>query len=161
MILTPPAHDTVHFVTHNMRARDREEIYGLRFTDNPFVITNEVMAQPSFAWVAWHDRLPAAVFGGMERHPGVWSMFAFGTDSFGHIARPLTRFAKTSVIPRLWELGAHRLQADSHEKHREAHLWLERLGARRESVRVAYGRNGSNYFHYVLAKSVDLCESQE
>jgi hypothetical protein len=153
MNLTEPAHQPVLYVAAHMRERDAEEIYNVRFDANPFHLMNDVMAQSSFAWVAWHDGKPAAVFGGAPRHPGVWQMFAFGTDDFNRIARSLTRFAQRDVIPRLFgELGAHRLQADSHIRHVDAHRWLKRLGAVEESVRKGYGRDGSDYLHFVVSK---------
>lgn len=145
-------HDTVLYVARNMRARDKEEIYGLRRRENPFDIVNDVMAQ-SLAWVAWLDGMPAAVFGGSEARPGVWSMFAFATDEFPRLALGLTRFARKQVIPRLFdELGAHRLQCESHEKHTDAHRWLVALGAHRESVKAKFGRDGSDYYEFVIVK---------
>lgn len=154
MHLTTPEHGPVLFVTCNMRASDKEEIYGLRFEENPYTLMHDVMAQSRYAWVAWHDGKPAAVFGGAQSHPGVWRMFAFGTDDFIRIARPLTRFATKTVIPQLFgELGARRLECDSHIAHTQAHRWLDRLGARVESVRQSYGRDGTDYLHYALLKA--------
>jgi RimJ/RimL family protein N-acetyltransferase len=80
-------------------------------------------------------------------------MFAFATDKFPRLALGLTRFAKKTVIPTLFrDLGAHRLQCESHEKHTSAHRWLELLGAEQESVLRGYGKDGSNYFQYVIYK---------
>lgn len=150
MILSHCTHETVLHVAMNMRAADAEEIYGLRWEDNPFVITNEVMAQRDFAWVAWHDNKPAIVIGGAPLHPGVWQVFCFGTDDWRRLALPITRFTKKNFVPKLWELGARRLQADSHQNHTDAHNWLRRLGAAPESVRKGYGRDGADYLHFVL-----------
>lgn len=160
MNLTHPTHDVILDIALRMRERDREEIYNLRFDDNPFTLVNDVMAQRNFSWVAWHAGRPAAAFGGAPTHPGVWKMYAFGTDDFERVARGLTRFAARAVIPELFgALGAHRLQADSHVKHETAHRWLRRLGAKVESVRKAYGRDGSDYLHFVLSKDVDSQKS--
>lgn len=153
MILSHCDHETVLYVVKNMRERDREEIYNLRWDDNPFTILNDVMAQRNFAWVAWHENKPAVVFGGAPLHPGVWSMFCFGTDVFHHLALGLTRFAKQTVMPTLFgEMEAHRLQCDSHEKHVSAHKWLRVLGASREGVKRAYGRDGADYHTYAVLK---------
>lgn len=160
MMISECSHEAVLHVARNMRARDKEEIYGLRRRENPFDIVNDVMAQP-LAWVAWLDGMPAAVFGGCEMRPGVWSMFAFATDEFPRLALPLTRFALKQVIPRLFrDLGAHRLQCESHEKHADAHRWLHHLGATRESVKVGFGKDGSNYFEFVIVKSKGTIDSQ-
>lgn len=156
MILTHCSHESVLHVVRNMRARDKEEIYNLRWEPNPFVIMNEVMAQSNFAWVAWLDDKPAAVFGGAPLHPGVWSMFAFATDEFPRLALGLTRFAVKTVIPTLFgEMGAHRLQCDSHEKHIDAHRWLARMGASKESVKKSFGQDGADYFTFTILKKVD------
>jgi len=150
-------HDTVLHVAMNMRERDKEEIYNVRAEPNPFLLMNDVMAQASFSWVAWAGERPCAVFGGAPIHPGVWSMFMFGTDEMTRrIVAEMSRFALDHVVPTLFEkLGAHRLQCDSHWRHEEAHRWLKRLGARRESIREGFGKDGSDYFHYVLSKDID------
>jgi hypothetical protein len=127
MVLSHPTHHDVLHVCLNMRARDAEEIYALRFEDNPFL----------------------------------FQMFAFGTDDFNNIAKPLTRFLKKTVVPTLFgELGAHRLEADSHEKHTQAHRWLRWFGARQEGVKRRYGRDGSDYYTFALlsAPKVDKAD---
>lgn len=156
MILTHCSHDTVLHVAMHMREMDKREIYGLRWEDNPFQIMNEVMARADFAWVAWWEGKPAVVLGGAPMHPGVWSMFMFGTDDFPRLALGLTRFAKKTAIPTLFgQLGAHRLQAHSHAEHHDAHRWLRRLGAAPESTLGGYGRDGSDYQLWVLRKILD------
>lgn len=145
--------ETVAYVVENMRASDKQEIYGLRRSEEPGFVVNDVMAMSNFAWVAWLDTFPQAVFGGGEVRPGVWSMFAFATDEFPRLALGLTRFAKHTVIPTLFgELGAHRLQCESHESHISAHKWLRLLGSHRESVLQGYGKDGSNYHQFVILK---------
>lgn len=151
MILTHCEHDTVLYVARNMRERDHEEIYNLRWDANPFTIVNDVMANPNFSWVGGHDGRPVAVFGGMPHHPGVWSMYCFATDDFPKVALGITRFMKRIVVPKMFgEMGIHRLQCDSHEKHVQAHRWLRLFGARQEGVKWKYGRDGANYFTFTL-----------
>lgn len=145
------SHESVLHVIRNMRERDREEIYNVRFDDNPFHLLNDVMAHQQFAWVGWLGEKPVAVFGGAQEHPGVWSMFAFATDDFPRIALALTRFGVRVVIPTLFgQVGAHRLHCDSHEKHASAHKWLKNMGAEREAVKSGYGRDGADYFTFVI-----------
>jgi hypothetical protein len=154
MKLSTCSHDTVLHVVRNMRSRDCDEIYNLRWDDNPFSVMNTVMARPDFSWVAWHEDRPIAVFGGMPRHPGVWSMFCFATDEFGKVALGLTRFARHTVVPTLFDkMGAHRLECESHEKHFTAHRWLGLMGANFEGVKRQYGKDGSDYFVFTVHKS--------
>lgn len=152
MKLSHCSHESVLYVAKNMRERDREEIYGTRFEDNPFHLTYDVMAQSSFAWVAWRDELPAVVIGAGQRHPGVWSVFCFGTDQFGRVAIDLTRFVTKQMVPKLFEIGAHRLECDSHIKHTDAHRWLKICGAWQEGVKRGYGRDGSDYLTFVIRR---------
>jgi hypothetical protein len=153
MILSECTHDTVLHVARNMRDRDREEIYNVRWDDNPFTIVNDVMARREFSWVAWRDQMPCAVIGGMLVHPGVWSMYCFATDDFPRVAIGLTRFAGKTLVPTLFDkVGAHRLQCDSHEKHVDAHRWLSTFGAELESVKRAYGRDGADYFTFAIVR---------
>lgn len=143
-------------VVENMRERDKEEIYGLRASEDPRFVVRDVVAMANFSWVAWLDDMPQAVFGGGEVRPGVWSMFAFATDKFPRLALGLTRFARNTVIPTLFDkLGAHRLQCESHEKHTDAHKWLKLLGAHVESEKRGFGKDGSNYLEFVILKPID------
>jgi hypothetical protein len=152
MRLTDPEHGAVFYVVNNMRAIDRAEIYGLRFHQNPFILTGEVMAQAKFCWVAWHGEKPAAVIGATETHPGCWQVFCFGTDEFNRIALPLTRFVRRRMLPALFnDLGARRLEADSLCHHTEAHRWLESFGAKQESIKEAYSDAG-DYFTFALCR---------
>ncbi len=140
-------------VVEHMRASDKEEIYALRRSEDPKLVVRDVMGMANFSWVAWLDDMPQAVFGGGEVRPGVWSMFAFATDKFPRLALGLTRFAKKTVIPALFnELGAHRLQCESHENHVSAHRWLKSLGAEAESLKRGFGKDGSNYLEFVILK---------
>lgn len=158
MHLSAPEHGAVLYVASHMRAIDREEVYGLRFVENPFLITNDVMARPEVSWVAWHDQLPAVVFGGVETTPGVWSIYCFATDAFPKLALPLTRFVKKLMLPLLFgTLGAHRLEADSHENHVQAHRWMELCGATREGVKRGRGKTGADYFTFAI---VDKTKAQ-
>lgn len=150
MILSHCTHETVFDVCMRMRAIDREEIYGLRYEPNPFVLTNDVMAQANFAWVVWWEERPAAVLGAGPAHPGAWQMFAFGTDDFTKVAKGMTRFISRTMLPALFgDLNARVLYADSHENHTEAHTWLRWFGA--EPVLLpGWGKDGADYLRFML-----------
>lgn len=144
------SHETVLYVAKNMRAADSREIYATRWNDNPFTVVNDVMAYASFAWVGWHNEKPCAVGGAGELHPGVFTMFFFATDDLPKIGLLATRFIKKNVIPTLFgQMGARRLQCDSHQDHTGAHAWLKVLGFRQESVKEAYGKDGADFYHFV------------
>lgn len=137
------------------QAHDLEEIYALHGHRDPHAITNTVMAAANFSWVAWADGQPVSVFGATRVHEGVWSAYLLTTPEFRKIAIPLTRFAKRTVVPTLWGLGAHRIEAFLHEKHVFIHRWVEALGAHKEFVKENYAPDGSDYFGFVLHKPID------
>lgn len=152
MKLSELSHETVFHIVR--QAHDIEQIYTLHGHRNPFLVTNAVMAASNFAWVAWVGDEPVTVFGAQPIHDGVWSTFLLTTPEFGKLALPLTRFAKRTVVPKLWELGAHRLEAFLHEKNTHIHRWVEALGAHREGVKERYSRDGSAYFQYAIYKGI-------
>lgn len=143
-----------HGVVHEIvcQAHDLEEIYALNGHRDPHVITNNVMAAANFAWVAWADGKPVSVFGATETHAGVWHAFLLTTPDFKKIAIPLTRFAKRTVVPTLFQIGAHRIEALLHEKHVFIHRWVESLGAKREFVKQGYAADGSAYYGFAICK---------
>lgn len=153
MRITVPDHGAVFHVVRNMRAIDRTEIFGIRNHENPFLVTQEVMTRPEMTWVMWHGDEPAVVLGGVEMWRGVWSIHCFGTDNWSRLAVPLTRFVKKTMVPLLVDrFNAHRLEADSHEAHTEAHRWMELCGATREGVKRGRGKDGSDYHTFAITR---------
>ncbi|WP_208830140.1 hypothetical protein [Bradyrhizobium neotropicale] len=134
-------------------AHDIEQIYTLHGHRDPAVIANSVMAAANFSWVAWADGAPVTVFGAREIYDGVWHTYLLTTADFRKIALPLTKFAKRTVVPTLFEkIGAHRLEAFLHEDNVFIHRWVEALGARREFVKENFSRDGKAYFGYAICK---------
>lgn len=155
-VLTSPDHDNVRHVVDHLRAADREELFALRDDEDPRRLVAEVMARPEMTWVAWWEKRPAVVLGAVEWRRGVWHVHCFGTDDFGRLALPLTRFVRKTMLPLLFDtFGAHRLTADSLGTHTNAHRWMELCGARREGVRQAHGKGGEDFATYVIVKDVD------
>lgn len=151
MQIAAPTHGSVFHVVANMRDVDRREIYGIRNHENPFLITQEVMARPEMTWVMGFGGEPAVVLGGVEMCHGVWSIHCFGTNNWSKLAIPLTRFVKKTMLPLVIDgFGAHRLEADSHEAHTEAHRWMELCGAHREGIKRGRGKDGSDYVTFVI-----------
>jgi hypothetical protein len=126
--LVAPTRDAVLHVALNMRDRDREEIFATRFDDDCGAFADDIMAVPQFTWVAQKGGEPIAVIGGRPMWPGVWSLYAFGTDRWPEVALTLTKHVKRFMQPAL-ERMAHLGVAFCHEKHYKAQRWLVRLGA--------------------------------
>ena len=136
------------------RAHDLEEVFALRGHHNVSLLVDNVMAHASFAWLAWDEQQPTAVFGAAPAGiDGIWSTFLLTTPDFGKIALPLTRFVKKGVIPVLFgELRARRLQADLHEKHVHIHRWVKTLGAKEEGPMAQWSPDGSTYLRFALCR---------
>lgn len=153
MIVTEPTYETVFYIARNLRQSDRDEIFGLRFHDSPFILTSEVMARPELSWVIWHEGFPAAIIGAVQVTPGVWSLHCFGTDNFDKVAKQLTRFAMRRLKPMIFgELGGHRAQTDALVTNTASRKWIEFLGGVQESVMKGRGRRGEDYVTYALTK---------
>lgn len=99
--------------------------------------------------VAWHDGRPAGVLGYYEPWPGQWEAVAFGTDAFRHVGTQLGRYGLKEMRAILRDVGARRLQADSHADNADGHRFIKALGGQQESVLRAYGKDGANYYRFV------------
>jgi hypothetical protein len=123
MHLAEPTWDTVLYV----RQRAVNEI------GDPVEITRLVMARPELVWVAWAD-VPVAVFGVEEDAPGVWHAYCFHTADFRKVFALVTRFARETLIPLLFnDLGATRIEASS--PNPDIQKWMRLLGGTPEEDR--------------------------
>jgi hypothetical protein len=141
--------DHVFQVARNMREWDRKEIFACRWNDDPDEVAADVLRVPGFSWVAYHGETPAAVIGAMPMWPGVWNLFAFGTDEFPRVVITLSRHVLRFMIPAIKNQGGHRGQCHSIEGHDDAHRWLSSLGAKTEPMIRGFGRNRENFIPFV------------
>ena len=137
---------SVMHICRNMREADRAEIFALRWSDNPMDLAEDTMNVRGPKWVAHVEGVgPVAAYGAAPMWPGVWSLWLYGTPHFQQIGGRLTRHIRRVMIPALTIAGAHRAEARSLSTHTEAHIWLDRLGGRREAVLAGYGKNGEDF----------------
>lgn len=137
----------VRYVAANMRDWDRREIFATRFENDDAGLLGEIVAAGPVSWVAG-DENPIAAFGCAPMWPGVWSMWFFATDELQQIGLSVTRLVVRSIVPMLFEAGAHRLECRSMEGHVDAQRWLEVIGAKREATLAGYGRGGEDFHVY-------------
>jgi len=139
----------LYFVCEDLRPEDHAEILATRYEDQIAPDTAAVLASRShIAYEArWND-IPVAIYGAVEKWPGVWSVFLMATDEWRHVALSVTRHALREGLPAVWEAGAHRLECASIETHPIAHRWLERLGFSCEARLPGYGRQGETFLSY-------------
>lgn len=138
------------YVCERLRAADADEIYALRWDEDPASLARDTAMIGRFGWVAkLDDGEPTTVLGGVPMWPGVWSVYAYGTDKMDRTIQDLTKHIKRVMMPTLRAQGAHRVEARSIDTHRQAHRWLEWLGAEVEFTLQDYGRNREAFRVYV------------
>jgi hypothetical protein len=144
--MTPITFEGAAFVAANMRDCDRAEIYATRWNDDPEELARTAVAVPDFSWLFWVDGVPASVIGAIPCHPGLWSVFAFGTPDWRSAALAMSRHVRGVMIPGLMRAGALRAECRSISTHTEAHAWLRMLGAQHEGTLESYGKNGEDFY---------------
>jgi hypothetical protein len=145
-----PTEEAVRHICTRLRAADAAEINGLRWDDDVEGLVAAVMARPlgMTEVFTWNDE-PVAILGTVPYWPGVWEVFAFGTDKWHKAAKSLTQRACQYITPAIYHAGGHRAQCWSAADHTDAHKWLTRtMRARHEGVARGLGRDGEDYHLY-------------
>lgn len=138
------------YIIRNLRQRDRDELYALRWDDDPDALLESVMSYAGAMSVIWElDGVPVAAQGAAPIRPGVWGIWCFGTDKWPLVLLSMTKHAKQFIVPALLGAGFHRAEAHSMASHTDARAWIEFLGGQQESVQVGAGRGGEDYITYV------------
>jgi hypothetical protein len=133
-------------VLERMREADAEEVFGLRFNDRLDELAGDCMACAPFAYQALDSEGPQAIIGAQARHPTLWQVWMIGTDQFNNVGLAMTKFTKRKFAPALIGVGALRAQCYSLDTHISAHKWLEAVGAEKEAVLPAFGKQNQTYF---------------
>lgn len=141
--------DELYFIASHMRECDREEIFATRWSDCPRILANDcatVAGLPTSMTLTtrYNDR-PAAVCGAVETWPGVWDVWAFGTDDFDKVAIGVTKWVHRVLIPNLLARGLRRAHCRSLFTHYRAHNWLRSFGAEDEVLLKNWGKNGEDF----------------
>jgi hypothetical protein len=143
---TPP--EILHVCRH-LRADDRYEINLTRWSDDGFEA--EFTEAPGCRVCVARNGVPVCVFGVVPLFPGVGQAWLIGTDDIGKSGVEVAHACKT-VLNTLLASEMHRIQACSADFHTQAHVWLEMLGFRRESVMRGFAKNGTDFYCYVIAR---------
>jgi hypothetical protein len=140
----------VTHVCENLRPRDHEEIFALRWDDNLRTLAAEIyQLRNPLVFMHLRDGVPAAIQGVAPLWPHVWTVFAFGTDQFQSVLLSMTKCARRIIIPALLRADFHRAEARALASHTDARTWIEALGGRQEGILQAYGRNREDFVSYV------------
>ena len=153
--LNPPKDDLL-YILDNLRERDRQEIYATRWDEDADALANELCAMGEFRWAAYLDGRPVAAIGAAPRWPGVWSVWAFGTDDWNKVILTLTRHVRDFMIPAIHYSGFHRADCLALETHEDARKWLTFLGGEQEEKLDNWGKNGENFVVYRWSRETTL-----
>lgn len=142
-----PTLDALNHIAANMRACDAAEIFPMRWDDDPASLAESLMAGASGLMdIVTLDGEPVTALGAVPMWPGVWNVFAFGTDKWDKAIVTASKRILRFTIPAVYNAGAHRAQCWSIEGHGTAHAWLVRtLRARQGPLIEALGRGGQDY----------------
>lgn len=149
VILAEPYYTDIDYVMHRLRHYDHIEASATSHSDNPEDWARLIAGAGAFQWAAYWGEFPVAVFGAMERWPGVWSGWCLGTDNFPHVALSVSRFIKWVMVPALFDAGMNRLDAYALQDYAVTHRWLRMLGASPEVALENWGKNGETFVSYV------------
>jgi hypothetical protein len=143
------------YIVQNMRARDRAEIFALRWDDDENALVDSLMNVAGELWRIWTlDDEPVTVTGVVPVRPGVAIIAAFGTDKWRQVLRPMIRWAESFIIPVLKGANYHRLEAYMLAAH-DARQLIEHFGSEIEAVLRGYGRSREDFLLYVLDLTQD------
>lgn len=152
MRLLPFVPETIRAVLEHLRPADRRELEATLWTFDPVALA-EASARAPFGFVAGDEAgRPVAVAGASVLWPGVYQVGLFATPAWPVVAQAVQARIRRRLVPALLRAGAHRAQAFSDARHREAHRWLERLGARCEARMTAFGRGGEDFLLYAWTR---------
>jgi hypothetical protein len=133
-----------------MRDRDRDEIYATQYSDNPEdLLQLQLMLMGDMCCIWTCAGVPVSCQGILPIHPGVWTMFAYGTDQWPRVVLSMTKHALRRIVPALLAVGAHRVECRALASHTESRRWIEFLGAREEAILKAYGKRQEDFVLYV------------
>jgi RimJ/RimL family protein N-acetyltransferase len=139
----------IEHIVANLRARDRAEIFALRWDDDDTRLVDTIMVSAGALWTVWTYRdEPIAVTGATPLRPGVAAAVAFGTDQWHRALLSMTRHAWKFILPALISIETHRAEAFVLADNTDARRWIESVGGEQEAVLHGYGRAGEDFILY-------------
>lgn len=143
-----PDYNATSQIAQALRQRDKDELYALAWEEDPFDLARRTAAMGEFQWIARWRSTPVASIGAVPVWPGVWTVWAYGTDEWPRVVRLLTRHVRRFMIPALMNAGAHRAHCYALRDNEDACRWLGYLGARMDAVLDNFGKNGQTFVIY-------------
>jgi hypothetical protein len=152
-MLTDIDYFAIEYIVMHMRPRDHDEVFGIINHDDPLQFAMDATGYIRNAGrgrVAWHNGRPAGLMAFVELRPGVWEVWAFGTEDFQPVVFELMRWCRKEARDILRHCKGHRLQCYSRADYGEAHKLIAAMGGKREgSVLRRFGKDGADYQTFV------------
>jgi hypothetical protein len=141
-------------IVQNLRPRDADEIFALRWDDDQVSFVRDFFPLMGAACVVWvRDEVPVSCQGIIMARPGVWEVFAFGTNCWPDVVLSMTRYATRVIMPALLRVGFHRAECRALAAHEDSRRWIEFLGAHEEARLKGLGRGGEDFVGYVWGRA--------
>ena len=136
--------EPLQYILANLRPEDREEIEAVRgvgFDTLRVALQFCQLATTCGAWIFWRGDTgePSAVLGAYAMTPVVAGCWAFGTASWPHVVRGVTRHARRVMVPALLKAGFHRAECRALAKREDTRIWLTSLGWKAEAALSEFG----------------------
>ena len=136
--------EPLQYILANLRPEDREEIEAVRgvgFDTLRVALQFCQLATTCGAWIFWRGDTgePSAVLGAYAMTPVVAGCWAFGTASWPHVVRGVTRQARRVMVPALLKAGFHRAECRALAKREDTRIWLTSLGWKAEAALSEFG----------------------
>jgi hypothetical protein len=143
----PVTRAAVDHIIANLREHDAREIYAQRWDDNPVTLADYVMVLAcNDLWrVFLADGEPAAMIGATLIRPGVCVLCGCGTNRWGRVIRPLTRYVLDVMMPAVLRAGVHRAECQVMASNTQNLRWILSLGGEIEGTLRGYGRGGEDF----------------
>lgn len=136
-------------IVRNLRARDRHELFALRWHDNEDQLIADIEQVAHAMWKVWSwDGEPVAMNGVVPLRPGVAAACAFGTSKWRFVVRDITRWSREWVIPALRASNYHRGEAHVLASNSDSRRWIEALGGEVECLLHGYGKHREDFLLY-------------
>lgn len=136
----------------NLRPEDEAE-YQASLGQTPRGLAASGFMSSAFGWIADHNGESVAFITATRKTHHHYGLSMAATSEWLHVAKHVTKFAKTVVFPALWDAGCRRAEAVMVDGHPTAGDWLEYLGARHEAEMPLAGINQETMHLYAFRAS--------
>ncbi len=134
----------------NLRRQDLVELRATAFEEDPRALLQPFTSPQALQQGFFVGPQLVALWAAVEQHPGLFMLGFAARPEWQAIAKPVSRYIKQQIKPRLFEMGMRKGVALCHEAHLEAHRWMRWLGMHEEARLAAHGRDGEDFLVFSI-----------